>query len=114
MSAFEERFLEEYTGCDKEIEMLKEKIKKYKQIMDTLSQEDIKKVLDDSLKDEASGIIVVLKDDEGKIDKFTKKVIKQLSSESIYRHLNRKIYDIENYNISGCENIKNYYFKLRI
>ena len=103
---YEERFIEEYTSCDKEIEMLKEKIKKYKQMMDTLKQEDIKNVLDDTLKSEASVIITCLKNDEGKIDDLTKKLIKQLSSETIYNELNRKIYDIENYNISGREKYK--------
>lgn len=103
---YEERFIEEYTDCDKEIEMIEEKIKKYNQIMDTLTQEDIKKVLDDSLKDEASGFIIVLKDDEGKMDEFTKKLLKQLSSESIYRHLNRKIYNLKTYLIYGLQEHK--------
>jgi hypothetical protein len=102
----EERFLEEYTGCDKEIEMLNEKIKKYNQIMDTLSQEDIKKVLDDSLKDEASLIIGYLKIDKVEINDFTRKLIENLSSEKIYRHLNRKIYNIENYVIHGLKEHK--------
>jgi hypothetical protein len=104
--SYEERFLEEYTDCDKDIEMLEEKIKKYNQILNTLSQENIKKVLDDALKDEASSMIIILKDDEGKMDELAKKLIKNLSSELIYRHLNRNIYNIKNYIIHGIEEHK--------
>lgn len=103
---YEERFLEEYTGCDKEIEMLNEKIKKYKQIIDTLKQENIKNIIDETLKEKTSLILSFLKIDKVELKDGTKKMIKKLSSETIYDELNNKIYNIEHYCISGRENYK--------
>lgn len=102
----EERFIEEYTDCDKEIEMLEEKIEKYNQMMDTLKQEDIKNIIDKALKDETTVLLSYLKYDGVELDKHTKKIIENISSETIYNNLNRKIYDIEHYNISGREKYK--------
>lgn len=104
--SYEERFLEEYTSCDKQIERLKEKVKKYNQIMDTLKQEEIKNILDDALKGEVGILMAYLKNDKCDMHDHTEKLIKQLSSETIFMYLNRKIYAIENYNIHGLENHK--------
>ena len=103
---YEERFLEEYIGCDERKEKCQEEVKKYNRMMDTLKQEEIKNVLDEALKIETSGFIVCLKGSDGKIDDYTKKLLEKLSSETIYNYLNRHIQNIENYIIRGIEDHK--------
>jgi hypothetical protein len=104
--SYEERFLEDYIDCDKEKEIYEEKAKKYSQIMDTLKQEEIKNVLDEALKSEASVFITCLKSGDNKTDDYTRKLLNKLSSETIYNHLNRHIQNIKDYAIRGCENHK--------
>lgn len=103
---YKERFIEEYTGCDKDIEMLEEKIKKYKQMMDTLKQEDIKNIIDKALKDETTILLSYLKYDGVELDKHTKKLIENISSETIYSTINNHIDTQKRYNIPGVEDHK--------
>jgi uncharacterized protein YebE (UPF0316 family) len=103
---YEERFLEEYTGCDREKELYEKRIKKYKQMIDTLKQEDIKNIIDEALKEQTSLVLSFLKIDKVELEYNTKNLIKKFSSETIYDKLNRKIYNIENYVIHGLEEHK--------
>ena len=103
---YEERFIEEYIDCDKKIEKCNEKIEKYKQMMNTLKQEEIKNIIDKTLKSEASLIIEYLKIDEVEINDLTKNLIKKLSSENIYSTINGYIENQKRYNIPGFESHK--------
>ena len=103
---YEERFLEEYNNCDKEKELYEKRIKKYKQMIDTLKQEDIKNIIDEALKEQTSLVLSFLKIDKVKLEYNTKKLIEKISSETIYDKLNNNIYNIENYCISGTEKYK--------
>lgn len=103
---YEERFIEEYTDCDEQIEKCNEKIEKYKQMMNTLKQEEIKNIIDKTLKSEASLIIGYLKIDKVEINDSTRKVIEKLSSENIYSTINGHIETQKRYNIPGFESHK--------
>lgn len=104
--SYEERFIEEYTDCDEQIKKYNEKIEKYNQIMNTLKQEEIKNIIDKTLKTEASLIIGWLKIDKVEINDSTRKLIEKLSSEKIYSTINGYIETQKRYNIPGVEDHK--------
>lgn len=103
--SYEERFIEEYIGCDKEIETYKKRIENYNQIMNTLKQEEIKNFIDEFLKTESKVLLSYLKIDGVEIDRHTKNLIEKLSTERIYDSLNNKIHD-KNYSIYSTEKHK--------
>ena len=103
---YEERFLEEYINCDREKELYEKRIKKYKQMIDTLKQEDIKNIIDEALKEQTSLVLSYLKIDKVKLEYSTKKLIEKFSSETIYDKLNNNTYYIEHYYIPRIEEYK--------
>lgn len=103
---YEERFLEEYITCDENIKNMKKEIEKYDEIMNTLKQEDIKNIIDKALKDETTTLLSYLKYDGVELDKHTKKLIENISSETIYSTMNNRIDTQKRYNIPGVEDHK--------
>lgn len=106
MNSSETRFIEEYTNCDNIIEIFEKERKEYIQMLDTLKQKEIMHIINEALKVEASTILSFIKIDGAEINESIKKIINNLSAETIYRKINNYIYNIEHYAISGYENHK--------
>lgn len=106
MNSSETRFIEEYTNYDNIIEIYEKERKEYIQMLNTLKQKEIMHIMDDALKVEASTILSYIKIDGAEIHESTKKIINNLSAETIYRKINNYIYNIEHYAISEYEKRK--------